>query len=124
MLVEDEDSLRELISDLLQQNGYKVLAASCGAKALEIAGKYEGAIHLLLTDVVMPGMGGPALAKHLAAIRPDTRILFMSGYIEFHSAGASQLPPDTRILQKPFSNDTLIRGVGSALGVHDFQACS
>jgi two-component system cell cycle sensor histidine kinase/response regulator CckA len=124
LLAEDEESLRELISDLLQQNGYKVLAASCGTKALEIARKYDGPIQLLLTDVVMPGMGGPALAKQLAVVRPDTRILFMSGYIEFHSAGASQLPADTQILQKPFSSDTLIRGVGDALGVRELQGCS
>jgi len=124
LLAEDEDSLRELISDLLQQNGYKVLVASCGAQALEIAGKYDGAIHLLLTDVVMPGMGGPTLAKNLAVVRPETKILFMSGYIEFHPAGSTRLPPDIQILQKPFSNDTLIRGVSNALGVRELQCCS
>jgi PAS domain S-box-containing protein len=123
LLAEDEDSLRGLISDLLQQNGYKVLAASYGAKAMEIAEKYDGPIHLLLTDVVMPGMGGPALAKNLAMVRPETKTLFMSGYIEFHSAGSAQMPLDVRILQKPFSNDTLIREVGNAVGVHELQGC-
>jgi CheY-like chemotaxis protein len=124
LLAEDEDSLRALISDLLQQNGYKVLAASCGAQALKIAEEYNGPIHLLLTDVVMPGTGGPALAKNLAAARRETKVLFMSGYIEFHSAGAAQLPPDVPIMQKPFSNETLIREVGNALGVHELQGCS
>ena len=124
LLAEDEESLRGLIADLLQQNGYKVLIASCGTQALAIAEKYVGTIHLLLTDVVMPGMGGPALAKNLAAVRPETKILFMSGYIEFHSAGSSRLPPGAPILQKPFSNETLIREVGAALGVHELQGCS
>jgi two-component system, cell cycle sensor histidine kinase and response regulator CckA len=124
LVTEDEDSLRALISDLLEQNGYKVLSATCGANALEVAEKHDGPIHLLLTDVVMPGMGGPALAKNLAVLRPETRILFMSGYIEFHSAGASSLPPDTKILHKPFSSDTLIREVGAALGVCELQGCS
>ena len=124
LLVEDEDSLRALISDLLEQNGYKVLAASCGAQAMEIVQKYKDTIHLLLTDVVMPGMGGSALAKNLAVVRPETKTLFMSGYIEFHSAGSSHLAPDVQILQKPFSNATLIREVGNALGVRELQGCS
>jgi PAS domain S-box-containing protein len=124
LLAEDEDSLRALISDLLQQNGYKVLAASCGAQALKMAESHDGPIHLLLSDIVMPGMGGPALAKNLAAVRPGTKILFMSGYIEFHSSGASPLPPDAHVMQKPFSNETLIQEVGKALGVHELQGCS
>jgi two-component system, cell cycle sensor histidine kinase and response regulator CckA len=123
LVVEDEDSLRTLVSDLLEQNGYTILTASCGTKALEVAEEYDGPIHLLLTDVVMPGMGGPALAKNLARVRPETRILFMSGYIEFHSGGSSNLPRDIKLLQKPFSNDTLIREVGAALGVPELQSC-
>jgi two-component system cell cycle sensor histidine kinase/response regulator CckA len=124
LLVEDEDSLRTLVSDLLEQNGYKVLTATCGAHALEVVEKYDGPIHLLLSDVVMPGMGGPALAKKLAVVRPETRVLFMSGYNEFHASGSSNLPPDIQILQKPFSHDTLIREVGGALGVRELQGCS
>jgi len=124
LLAEDEQSLRGLIADLLQRNGYEVLVASCGTQALSIAEKYAGTIHLLLTDVVMPGMGGPALAKSLATVRPETKILFMSGYIEFQSAGSSHLPAGAPILQKPFSNETLIREVGAALGVAELQGCS
>ncbi|MGC2421785.1 MAG: PAS domain S-box protein [Candidatus Acidiferrales bacterium] len=124
LLAEDEESLRTLISVLLTQNGYNVLAASCGAQALEIAASQKGAIHLLLTDVVMPGTGGPALAKKLTATRPDMKILFMSGYVEFHSAGNDNLPPDAPILQKPFSNDTLIREVRKVLTVSDLQVYS
>jgi two-component system cell cycle sensor histidine kinase/response regulator CckA len=124
LVAEDEDSLRTLISDLLTQNGYNVLAASCGAEALDIAEKYHGAIHLLLSDVVMPGIGGPALAKRLAASRPEVKTLFMSGYVEFHSPGHGSLPPDTPILQKPFSNDTLIREVRKALTVSQLEVYS
>jgi PAS domain S-box-containing protein len=123
LLAEDEDSLRALISDLLQQNGYNVLAASCGAEALKIAESYDGPIHLLLTDIVMPGIGGPALAKNLAAVRPETKVMYMSGYIEFHSAGSSPLPPDAPMMQKPFSHETLIREIGSALGARELQSC-
>jgi two-component system, cell cycle sensor histidine kinase and response regulator CckA len=124
LVAEDEDSLRTLISDLLKQSGYNVLEASCGAEALEIAEKYHGAINLLLTDVVMPGIGGPALAKRLAASRPEVKTLFMSGYVEFHSPGHGSLPPDTPILQKPFSNDTLIREVRKALTVSELEVFS
>jgi len=124
LVAEDEDSLRTLISDLLTQNGYNVLAASCGAEALEIAGKHHGAIHLLLSDVVMPGIGGPTLAKKLVASRPEVKTLFMSGYVEFHSAGHDNLPADIPVLQKPFSNDTLIREVRKALTVSELQVYS
>ena len=68
-------------------------------------------------------MGGAALAKNLATVRPETKILFMSGYIEFHPAGSSQLPPDTQILQKPFSHETLIREVSNALAARELQTC-
>ncbi len=115
LLAEDEESLRALVSDLLSEAGYKVLAAANGSKALEIAEKFKGTIHLLLTDVVMPGIGGPALAKKLAAARPDIKIMFMSGYIEFHSGENGGLPPGTQLLQKPFSNEVLIREVSKVL---------
>jgi two-component system cell cycle sensor histidine kinase/response regulator CckA len=73
---------------------------------------------------VMPGIGGPALAKRLAASRPEVKTLFMSGYVEFHSPGHGSLPPDTPILQKPFSNDTLIREVRKALTVSELEVFS
>ncbi len=116
LLVEDEDSFRRLISNSLTESGYSVLTAPNGARALEIAESFKGTIHLLLTDVVMPGMNGPALAKNLAALRPDMRILYMSGYASFDDFGGSGAHlPDTISLLKPFSRDILIREVRRAL---------
>jgi PAS domain S-box-containing protein len=115
LLVEDEDSLRELVSELLGRNGYRVLSASNGAQALETANNFQGFIHLLLTDVVLPGIAGPILAKQLAASQPGMRILFMSGYSEFNSSGRGGLPPGARLLQKPFSKETLLRDVAETL---------
>jgi two-component system cell cycle sensor histidine kinase/response regulator CckA len=71
LLVEDEESLRELAHTLLHANGYRVLEASNGRDALEIASKYQGTIHLLLTDYIMPGMNGRALAEKLTGTRPN-----------------------------------------------------
>jgi len=115
LLVEDEDSLRDLISELLERHGYRVLATSNGAQALETAGHCQDQIHLLLTDIVLPGIGGPVLAKQLAASRPVMRILYMSGYSEFNSFGHGDLPPGARLLHKPFTKETLLRDVAEAL---------
>jgi PAS domain S-box-containing protein len=115
LVVEDEDSLRELIVDLLQRNGYRVLAAPDGAQALQIARNTRGYIHLLLTDVVLPGISGPVLAKQLAADKPGMRTLYMSGYSDFHSFGGSQLLMEARMLQKPFTKDVLLREVADVL---------
>jgi len=115
LLVEDEDSLRELVSELLGRNGYRVLAAADGAQALASARNFQGPIHLLLTDVVLPGIGGPILAKQLSAEQPGMKTLYMSGYSEFNSSGRGGLPPDARLLQKPFSKETLLRDVAEVL---------
>ena len=79
LLVEDDDRVRALVSNMLKKNGYKVLLASAGDQALEIAARHQGRIHLLLTDVMMPGLSGRILSERLTAARPDTRVLFMSG---------------------------------------------
>ena len=80
LLVEDEESLNKLAAEILQESGYSVLEAKNGVEALEVAKGYEGTIHLLLTDVVMPKMGGLTLAKQLAVLRPEMKLLYMSGY--------------------------------------------
>ncbi len=80
LLVEDDDRVRALVSNMLRKNGYTVLLASAGDQALEIAARHRGRIHLLLTDVVMPGLNGRILSERLMAARPDTRVLYMSGY--------------------------------------------
>ncbi len=115
LVVEDEDSLRELISGLLTRSGYQVLAASTAPQALETVSGFEDPIHLLLTDIVLPGMNGLSLAKNLIASRPATRVLFMSGYSEFQSEGRGNLPSDALLLQKPFTRDGLLRSVAEAL---------
>jgi signal transduction histidine kinase/CheY-like chemotaxis protein len=115
LLVEDEDSLRELISELLTRHGYRVLSASTGAQALEILRTVNDRVHLLLADVVLPGMSGVALAKTLSASLPELRVLYISGYSEFQSYGHGGLPPGDRLLQKPFTMETLLREVSEVL---------
>ena len=115
LVVEDEASLRELILESLTRNGYRVLAASTGAEALEIERSLNGPIHLLLTDVVLPGMNGPSLAKRLTAIRPEMRVLLMSGYVEFESNGRGSVSLEAPLLQKPFTSDGLLSHVAEAL---------
>src|SRR5438105_3901891 len=102
LIVEDEDPVRMLLRRILVNHGYLVIEARDGADGLRRAQEHGGEIHLLLTDMVMPEMTGPELAKMVAAARPNTRILFMTGYTEHEPAGAAAL------LHKPFSSTTLL----------------
>jgi two-component system, cell cycle sensor histidine kinase and response regulator CckA len=111
LLVEDEPSLRALTRDVLREAGYTVFEASDGLQALEIAKRPEIDIDLLLTDVIMPGMSGRALADSLAISRPDTKVLFMSGYTDGEIATQGVLETKTSILRKPFTQQELIRRV-------------
>jgi CheY-like chemotaxis protein len=113
LLVEDEASILELARMLLEELGYKVLAAGGAKEALELAGKNPGPIHLLLTDVVMPRMNGPELASRLAALRPGLRCLYMSGYAEGPGARGPSLELD--YLRKPFTLTDLSRKVREVL---------
>ncbi|HVG45936.1 MAG TPA: PAS domain S-box protein [Longimicrobium sp.] len=114
LLVEDEESVRSLARRVLGRAGYRVLEAGGGRQALEVAAAHEGDIELLLTDVVMPGGGGPRLAEAMARVRPSTRVLFMSGYpgdsITHHG-----LPLDVDLLAKPFTPAALLHRVADAL---------
>jgi two-component system cell cycle sensor histidine kinase/response regulator CckA len=111
LLVEDQDGIRDLVCEFLQRGGYKVLWAEDGNQALNIADEYKLPIHLLLTDVVMPNLGGQELAHRLAQSRPDMKVLFMSGYPD-HSTWDGSLVDDTAaVLQKPFSLDALTRKI-------------
>jgi PAS domain S-box-containing protein len=107
LLVEDNESVRELARTLLEEGGYSVLQADCPDKAIQIARQYKGSIHLLLTDVVMPGVNGPALARNLAPLRPEMRVLYMSGYTGF--AHPEILDSEAHLLSKPFTRKTLLR---------------
>ena len=115
LLVEDEEPLRELTRDLLVNSGYTVLSAEQPADAIEIAHQHKGPIHLLLTDVVMPGMSGQALARKLAPARPDMRVVYMSGYTGF--THPELFDCDATVLFKPVARDTLLRKVYEVLAV-------
>ena len=115
LLVEDEPSLRKLTRDVLRETGYTVFEAADAFQALEIAKQTEIEIDLLLTDVIMPGMSGRALADALSGSRPETRVLYMSGYTDGEIATQGVLNAETSILHKPFTQDELIRRVEDVL---------
>ena len=107
LLVEDEPSVRKLVRHILEKQGYSVLEASTGALALKVIEKHAGEIHLLLSDVVMPGMNGAELAAKLVKIRPQVKTLFLSGYSSEAIARHGHLNKDTSFLQKPFLESEL-----------------
>ncbi len=103
LLVEDEANLRYLARQFLEKQGYRVIEAADGAVAMQIAVAHEGVIHLLLTDVIMPGMNGRELAQRISEIRPNVRVLYMSGYTENVIGRNGMLDAGVRLLQKPFT---------------------
>ena len=103
LVVEDEANLRYLARQFLEKQGYRVIEAADGAVALQIAVAHEGIIHLLLTDVIMPGMNGRELAQRISEIRPNTKVLYMSGYTENVIGRNGTLDAGIRLLQKPFT---------------------
>jgi len=115
LLVEDEESLRELTRNLLEQGGYTVMEACDGADAIRIARGYKGQIHLLLTDMVMPGMNGRTLAEKLTKMYPDMRIAYMSGYTGFSESENASL--DAAIIAKPFTRESLLQKVSEVLNM-------
>jgi two-component system, cell cycle sensor histidine kinase and response regulator CckA len=115
LLAEDETGVRELASEFLTSAGYTVLVAADGAEALNIAAKHPHPIHLLLTDLVMPRMGGADLAERLCQARPETRVVFMTGYAEFPTRNDDAFSIDACVLQKPFSRLTLLEKIREAL---------
>jgi len=115
LLAEDDEQLRKLVRGLLDRMGYQVLSAASTEEALAQAGEYRGYIHLLLTDVVMPGEGGHQLARRLAEVRPETRTLFMSGYTDAAIVDHGILERGLHYLQKPFTPSVLARRVRDVL---------
>jgi CheY-like chemotaxis protein len=115
LLVEDEDAVRGLLNEVLTESGYKVLQASSGAEALRVSRGHAGPVDLLLTDVVMPGMGGREVATALTAERPGLRVLFASGYTAEAIARHGVLEPGTDLIHKPFTPDALLRRVRERL---------
>jgi CheY-like chemotaxis protein len=117
LLVKDEEVVRELACDALQQNGYQVLAAGDPEEALAICEKVEGNIHLLLTDVVMPGMSGRQLAERLTSRYQEMKVLYISGYAENAISHHGVLDPGIAFLAKPFTPNVLVSRVRKVLDI-------
>ncbi|HWY05246.1 MAG TPA: ATP-binding protein [Candidatus Acidoferrales bacterium] len=114
LVVEDEREVRELACEFLKSAGYSVLTAEDGSEALEIAKRFGKSINVVLTDIVMPKMRGPALAKRLKTLLPHVKIVYMTGYLE-QSAPDDDFLQDAFFLQKPFSRESVVGQVGESL---------
>jgi PAS domain S-box-containing protein len=115
LLVEDEAALRSMICETLSDGGYRVLEAGTPREAFDVAAAHEGPIHAVLTDVIMPGMSGRELADQLRSIRPETPVVYMSGYTDDAIVHHSGLAPSAVFLQKPFTVGGLLVKVREAL---------
>jgi signal transduction histidine kinase len=115
LLVEDDSGVRNLVRHELVKTGYQVIEAKNGVEACLTATQQSYHVDLLLTDVVMPGMNGRELAQHLSVIKPNLRVLFMSGYLDDISVNSGMDPHRTTFLQKPFTPDLLLRTVRALL---------
>ena len=114
LLVEDETVVRQLVAEILETTGYTVLQAGDGPSALELLRRHAEPVDLLVTDVVMPGMSGPEVAKAVTAMRPGMQVLYTSGYTDSAIGHHGVLEPGIAFLQKPFSADDLttkVRGL-------------
>jgi hypothetical protein len=116
LVVDDEESLRTVIVDLLGHLGYCTLSAANGREALEVAEGYPGRIDLLLTDVVMHPLPGPALAEKLMRSRPEMKVIFISGYANPSLAPDGILKPGTVLVHKPFTMKILSAKLREVLG--------
>jgi CheY-like chemotaxis protein len=115
LLAEDEDMVRALARRILQAHGYTVLEARDGTECLQICQAHKGTIHLLMTDVVMPGLSGRAVADRVAPLRPDMKVLYLSGYADNAVIHHGLLDTGRAFLQKPFSPRTLAHKVREVL---------
>ncbi|MBV9605137.1 MAG: response regulator [Solirubrobacterales bacterium] len=115
LVVEDEDAIREVARRVLERGGYQVLSAPGGPQALELVRERDGPIDLLLTDVIMPRMMGHELAAEVAALRPSTRVMYMSGYAQPLIGPDQGVPSDVVLIEKPFTEQTLLVKVQEAL---------
>jgi DNA-binding response OmpR family regulator len=119
LLVEDDTMVRSLAREMLALHGYRVLEAQSGTEALRVLEESEGPIDLVLTDVVMPQMGGAELATRLAGLRPGLPVLFMSGYPDEALARHGMVDAGAYYLQKPFTAEALLRRVRDVLDVSE-----
>jgi two-component system cell cycle sensor histidine kinase/response regulator CckA len=115
LIAEDEPTLRALAEAVLADEGYRVLATASGAEALEICASHPEPIALLVTDMMMPGMGGPELLARARALRPELRVLGTSGYNQETLSRSGTLPAWLRVLEKPYAIEELLTAVRTTL---------
>jgi PAS domain S-box-containing protein len=115
LLIEDDGALRDVVCEILEGAGYTVLVADGGAKALQIADEYTGAIQLIVTDVIMPGLSGRHAAEKIKSARSEVEILFISGYTSEAIAKHGVLAPGAKFLSKPFTTEDLLRKIRDVL---------
>ena len=115
LVVDDEDKMRKILRIGLTGQGLTVLEATGGDAALRVCKDYQGPIHLLLVDVVMPGMSGVELAPQIMAIRPEIKVILMSGYRDDHILLNAALNPNTPFFHKPFTLEDLVKKIGDLL---------
>jgi signal transduction histidine kinase/DNA-binding response OmpR family regulator len=115
LVVEDEEAVCQLVTECLKMRGYNVLSASDGAKALMVSEYHKGPIHLVVSDVVMPGMKGPEVAKKISETRPDVKVLFMSGYSDAAVVHHGILGADNSFIEKPFGLENMAKKVREIL---------
>jgi two-component system, cell cycle sensor histidine kinase and response regulator CckA len=117
LVVDDEPSLLQLVIMILKQNGHTVLSASSGVEALMLYSSYRSEVHLVLTDVQMPGMDGIELARRLRALNPSVKIVLMSGFVP----DDIELPKDLQLLSKPFPPNLLVAVVDQTLAAETYR---
>jgi CheY-like chemotaxis protein len=117
LVVEDEEGVRSLIKKILQRNGYSILEAADDDTAVKLTLTHEGRIDLLVTDVVMPQTSGLSLADKLKEVRPELKVLFVSGFTDDATITSGLLPPGTAFLQKPFTLSSLLTKVQDVMGL-------
>lgn len=115
LVVDDDELVRRALCQLLERQGYTVLAANDGEGAVELLAAYAGALHLVIADIVMPGLTGRALLERLAAGRPPFKVLFMSGYPDYAPVGESVREAGVAFLEKPFPLEEFTRTVRGVL---------
>lgn len=116
LVVDDEPAVRSLVRAILAAQGYQIVEAKDAESARRLAGEGARAVDLLLTDMVIPGMSGTALARELLATRPGLKVLYMSGFADPTPFGADRLGPGSHFLQKPFKPAALTAKVREVLG--------
>jgi CheY-like chemotaxis protein len=118
LVVEDEETVRAVTERIFTRNGYLVLTAQDGPEAIALAQLHDGEIQLLVTDVVMPKMLGKEVAERIRELRPDIKVLYMSGFAQPVLASQGRLEPGVAVVDKPFSAATLLAKAGLVLNGH------